>query len=112
MRKNLDAILRMDFMSHFVFRLFENLNVDEDDPKRFNLEIMVNRGAVTGPADIQFVKDHTIPIRLDKYIEINKKLDLETIDTFLQNLANLSQSYANKKEKTKKKKDSEENYKS
>jgi hypothetical protein len=70
-------------MSHFVFRLFENLNVDEDDPTRFNLEIMVNRGAVTNHIDIWKVKDHTIPIDLDSYIDISKKLNLEKIDTFL-----------------------------
>ena len=45
MRKKLEKILRLDFMSGFVFRLFENLNVHEDDPARFKLEIMVNRGA-------------------------------------------------------------------
>ena len=82
-KDSLDAILRLDFMSHFVFRLFENLNVDEDDPTRFNLEIMVNRGAVTNHIDIWKVKDHTIPIDLDSYIDISKKLNLEKIDTFL-----------------------------
>ncbi len=51
-KDSLDGILRLDFMSHFVFRLFENLNVDESDPSRFNLEIMVNRGAVTDPEQI------------------------------------------------------------
>lgn len=34
-------------MSSFVFRLFENLSVGENDPSRFRLEIMVNRGSVT-----------------------------------------------------------------
>ena len=51
-RSQLDDILRMDFMSNFVFRLFENLEVKEDDPKRFKLEIMVNRGAATNEKDI------------------------------------------------------------
>ena len=88
-KDSLDAILRLDFMSHFVFRLFENLNVDSDDPSRFNLEIMVNRGAVTNPVEIQKVKDHTIPINLANYIDISKKLNLEKIDTFLKNLTHL-----------------------
>ena len=44
-KKQLDGILRLDFMSGFVFRLFEDLNVSEGDPARFKLEIMVNRGA-------------------------------------------------------------------
>lgn len=85
-KDSLDDILRLDFMSHFVFRLFENLNVEEEDPSRFNLEIMVNRGAVTNPEDIKLVKNHTIPINLDNYIDISKKLNLEKLDTFLKDL--------------------------
>ena len=48
-KDKLDAILRLDFMSSFVFRLFENLSVDESCPSRFRLEVMVNRGAATSP---------------------------------------------------------------
>lgn len=59
--ENLDRILRLDFMSHFVFRLFENLNVEED-PSRFRLEIMVNRGSLISPNRIKTIKDHTVPI--------------------------------------------------
>mmetsp|Transcript_35582 Transcript_35582/g.43605 ORF Transcript_35582/g.43605 Transcript_35582/m.43605 type:complete len:161 (-) Transcript_35582:435-917(-) len=44
-KKQLDDILRLDFMSSFVFRLFEDLSVHEGDENRFKLEIMVNRGA-------------------------------------------------------------------
>ena len=48
----LDDILRMDFMSGFVFRLFEDLSVKEGDPSRFKLEIMVNRGAAVDTESI------------------------------------------------------------
>ena len=89
-KEKLDSILRLDFMSHFVFRLFENLNVNEEDPNRFKLEIMVNRGAIIDTREIQDVKDHTIPINLDNYFEINKKLNLEKLDMFLAQLTNLS----------------------
>ena len=89
-KEKLDSILRLDFMSHFVFRLFENLNVNEEDPNRFKLEIMVNRGAIIDTSEIQDVKDHTIPINLDNYFEINKKLNLEKLDMFLAQLTNLS----------------------
>ena len=97
LKKDLDSILRLDFMSHFVFRLFENLSVVEDDPSRFNLEIMVNRGAVTNSNDIWNVKDHTIPINLDNYLDISKKLNLEKIDTFLKTLSHLDQTFCNRK---------------
>jgi hypothetical protein len=74
-------------MSHFVFRLFENLN-SEEDSDRFRLEIMVNRGAITNSKEIQQVKDHTIPIKISDYVDISKRLNLEKIDTFLKNLSN------------------------
>ena len=72
----LDRILRMDFLSSFVFRLFENLSTEENDKSRFKLEIMVNRGAVTNPSDIVDVTDHTIPIKEELFVDINKKLNL------------------------------------
>lgn len=89
-KENLDRILRLDFMSHFVFRLFENLNVDnEEDPSRFRLEIMVNRGSVISPFKIKEVKDHTVPIQFCNYVNINKKLNLEKLDSFLKLLETL-----------------------
>lgn len=51
---SLDRILRLDFMSHFVFRLFENFEVEEDPSlSRFRLEIMVNRGAIVNKSWIE-----------------------------------------------------------
>ena len=87
----LDKILRLDFMSHFVFRLFENFEVDADPTiSRFRLEIMVNRGAIVNKNWIKEVKDHTIPIRFDQgYVHINKKLNLEKLDSFLKLLESL-----------------------
>lgn len=78
----LDDILRMDFMSNFVFRLFENLDVHEDDPKRFKLEISVNRGATTNKNEIMNVTNHTIPILLSKFIDLNKQLNFEKLEKF------------------------------
>lgn len=72
----------MDFMSNFVFRLFENLDVHEDDPKRFRLEISVNRGATTNKTEIMTVKKHTIPILMNKFIDLNKQLNFERLEKF------------------------------
>jgi len=107
-KDKLDEILRLDFMSHFVFRLFENLNVEEDDPSRFNLEIMVNRGAAVSSKEIVNVKNHCIKISLDNYIDVSKKLNLEKLKIFLQTLADLDinmphVSTENKKDKKDKK---------
>ena len=61
-------------MSGIVFRLYENLGIDEDNPDRFRLEIMVNRGAVVEKYGENITENHTIPISQHKYIDINKKL--------------------------------------
>ena len=80
-KDRLDAILRLDFMSNFVFRLFENLKAENnDDPRRFRLEIMVNRGSVMNREDILEVKDHTIEVKMKNYLDLNKNLTLEKID--------------------------------
>ena len=89
MRTQLDKILRLDFMSGFVFRLFENLNVVENDPGRFKLEIMVNRGAALNRAMVLAVENHTIPILKKNYVDINKKLNLEQVDEFFSGLLNM-----------------------
>ena len=56
-KKQLDDILRLDFMSSFVFRLFEDLNVSDSDENRFKLEIMVNRGALVNSDIIRQAKN-------------------------------------------------------
>ena len=51
---------------------------------------MVNRGAIVNKNCIKEVKDHTIPIRFDQgYVHINKKLNLEKLDSFLKLLESL-----------------------
>ena len=60
-RDALENITTLDYMSGIVFRLYENLGLNEDDPARFRLEIMVHRGAVIESLD-QYIDDHTIPI--------------------------------------------------
>ncbi len=44
MKNNLDYITMMDYLSQIVFKLFEDLNADQNDPKRFKLEICVSPG--------------------------------------------------------------------
>lgn len=58
----LEDITTLDYMSGIVFRLYENLGLDEMDPARFRLEIMVHRGAVIDNIE-QKIEDHTIPIK-------------------------------------------------
>jgi hypothetical protein len=73
-------------MSGIVFRLYENLTLEENDPKRFRLEIMVNRGAVVEEEYEKEMEEHTIPISYKKYVDINKQLTLHDVDDFFKNL--------------------------
>ena len=80
-KNSLDSILRLDFMSNFVFRLFENLKAENlDDPSRFRLEIMVNRGCRVNKKSILQVKDHIVEVKMGDYLDLNKNLTLEKID--------------------------------
>lgn len=81
-KQQLDGILRLDFMSGFVFRLFEDLNVTEGDTGRFKLEIMVNRGATVNRDMICNVTNHTVPILHENFLDINKRLTIEQLETF------------------------------
>ena len=73
-KEALNNITTIDYMSGIVFRLYENLGLDENDPDRFRLEIMVNRGAVVENLGENNIENHTIPISQEKFIDINKKL--------------------------------------
>ena len=90
-RDKLDQILRLDFMSGFVFRLFENLNVQEDDPSRFKLEIMVNRGAALNSNMVTEAVNHTILIQQKNYVDINKQLNLSQVDKFFTDLLHMNE---------------------
>ncbi|CDW83263.1 inositol hexakisphosphate and diphosphoinositol-pentakisphosphate kinase 1 [Stylonychia lemnae] len=84
-KEALNNITTIDYMSGIVFRLYENLGLDEDDPDRFKLEIMVNRGAVVENFG-ENIENHTIPISQEKFIDINKKLTFQDVDKFFKDL--------------------------
>ena len=91
-KQSLDRILRLDFMSGFVFRLFEDLNVVEGDPSRFKLEIKVNRGAIINKQTICDVVNHTVPIKHENFFDINKNLTLKQLETFFEHLLSMQES--------------------
>ena len=76
--KKLKSIFDLDYCSHFIFRLFENLNVDLLDPKRFRLEIFMSPGSNTDPKDAN--KEHLINV--SPWIILNKNLNLTKLKEF------------------------------
>ena len=52
----------MSYLSHIEFRLYENLNLDEKDPKRFRVELSISPDFSKGKQieEISFGKGFTI----------------------------------------------------
>ena len=77
--EQLKKIFDFDYCSHIIFRLFEDLNVDLQNPKRFRLEIIMSPGSNNNPKGAN--EEHLINI--DPWIFLNKKLNLKQMKKFL-----------------------------
>ena len=77
--EELKRIFDFDYCSHIIFRLFEDLNVDLQNPKRFRLEIIMSPGSNKNPRDAN--DEHLINI--SPWIFLNKNLNLEQMKQFL-----------------------------
>ena len=79
--QKLRNISDLDYCSHIIFRLFENLNVDLDNPKRFRLEIYMSPGSNKDPRKAN--DDHLIQV--SKCIVLNENLNQTQMKEFLNN---------------------------
>lgn len=53
----------LDYMTHLVFRMFENKRVPVDSPERFRMEVLFSPGAAYSPyAVVPLHQDHTLPV--------------------------------------------------
>ena len=71
-------IFDMDYCSYIVFRLFENFNVNENDEKRYRIEILVSSGANKNPK----LADDNHLLTVNPWIVLNDHLNLETVKKF------------------------------
>ena len=76
--EQLRGIFDIDYVSHVIFRLFENFNVDISDNKRFRLEIIISPGSTKDPREAD--KDHLINI--SPWIMLNSHLTLQQMKEF------------------------------
>eukprot|EP00803_Ostreobium_quekettii_P004618 evm.model.scf_439.9 EVM.evm.TU.scf_439.9 scf_439:61654-74618(+) len=54
----------LDYLSHIVFRMYENQQVPFNDPKRFRVEILFSPGAAYNPFEVMPLRrDHTLPVQ-------------------------------------------------
>ena len=77
--KELQNIFDFDYCSHVIFRLFEDLNVDWQNPKRFRLEIIMSPGSNKNPKEAN--EEHLISV--SPWIFLNKNLNMEKMKQFL-----------------------------
>ena len=77
--EELKKIFDFDYCSHIIFRLFEDLNVDLLNPKRFRLEIIMSPGSNKDPREAN--DEHLINV--EPWIFLNKKLSLKQMKKFL-----------------------------
>ena len=79
-KEEINKIDFLNYLSHIVFRLFENLTSDAKDPKRFRLELHVSSGNVAKIHE-QY-KRHNAPI--SPLILVNKNLSLIQLEEFFK----------------------------
>ncbi|PWA72426.1 ATP-grasp fold, Histidine phosphatase superfamily [Artemisia annua] len=84
----------LDYMSYIVLRMFENTEVNLDDPKRYRLEMTFSRGADLSPLeqnDLQassLHQEHTLPIMgPERLQEVGSYLTLEKMEKMIRPFA-------------------------
>ncbi|KAI3726072.1 hypothetical protein L1987_65869 [Smallanthus sonchifolius] len=84
----------LDYMSHIVLRMFENIEVNLEDPKRYRLEMTFSRGADLSPLEQKDLEasslhqEHTLPIMgPERLQEIGSYLTLEKMEKMIRPFA-------------------------
>ncbi|CAH9118589.1 unnamed protein product [Cuscuta epithymum] len=93
----LDRLFRtkeLDYMSYIVLRMFENTELNLEDPKRFRIEMTFSRGADLSPLEKQDIEatswrqEHTLPIMgPERLQEVGSYLTLEKVETMIRPFA-------------------------
>jgi inositol hexakisphosphate/diphosphoinositol-pentakisphosphate kinase len=78
----------LDYLSHIMIRLYENLNAKQEDPNRFRLEIMFSQGCKMEKKTQHLVNDsHRVPVA--NSVVLNSQLTLDEVERFLNGLLEL-----------------------
>ncbi|XP_048140413.1 inositol hexakisphosphate and diphosphoinositol-pentakisphosphate kinase VIP2-like isoform X2 [Rhodamnia argentea] len=84
----------LDYMSYIVLRMFENIEVDLDDPNRFRIELTFSRGADRSPLEKSrcetpsLHQEHILPIMgPERLQEARSSLTLEKMERMLRPFA-------------------------
>ncbi|KAK7374491.1 hypothetical protein VNO80_07921 [Phaseolus coccineus] len=84
----------LDYMSYIVLRMFENTEVDLEDPKRFRIELTFSRGADLSPLEendseaSSLHQEHTLPIMgPERLQEVGSYLTMEKMELMIRPFA-------------------------
>ncbi|KAK1432837.1 hypothetical protein QVD17_09739 [Tagetes erecta] len=84
----------LDYMSYIVLRMFENIEVNLEDPKRYRLEMTFSRGADLSPLEQNDLEasslhqEHTLPIMgPERLQEVGSYLTLERMEKMIRPFA-------------------------
>ncbi|ESW11601.1 hypothetical protein PHAVU_008G044100 [Phaseolus vulgaris] len=84
----------LDYMSYIVLRMFENTEVDLEDPKRFRIELTFSRGADLSPLEendseaSSLHQEHTLPIMgPERLQEVGSCLTMEKMELMVRPFA-------------------------
>ena len=78
------SVFDLDYLSHIVFRLFENYNVDKKSEERFRIEIIVSAGM---DKDISKV-DSKHMVSMNPWIILNDHLSLQSLKKYFNFIMN------------------------
>ena len=82
----LQQLTSLEFLSHIMIRLYENLNAKQEDPNRFRLEILLSQGCVMEDTMTQ-KGEHSVPIAPSTVL--SSQLTLQEVEEFLNSLVKL-----------------------
>nr|XP_043615695.1 inositol hexakisphosphate and diphosphoinositol-pentakisphosphate kinase VIP2-like [Erigeron canadensis] len=92
--ERLSTTQELDYMSYIVLRMFENIEVNLEDPKRYRVEMTFSRGADLSPLEQNNLEasplhqEHTLPIMgPERLQEVGAYLTLEKMEKMIRPFA-------------------------
>jgi hypothetical protein len=64
--RTLTEPVELNYLTHFIFKLWENVDLDMEDPKRYQIEVLFSSGTASNPFGVKTAnfknEDHYLPV--------------------------------------------------
>jgi hypothetical protein len=74
--------VELNYLTHFVFKLYENVELDIKDPARYQIEVLFSSGTAANPYGARPAENHVLPIL--PMVSIHPFLQLEEMEKIVQ----------------------------